>query len=198
MTTERLLAGFTPAEIPLTSNVPLSPEDRCPRPFDFKETGVIKKLRFGARTVKRDMEEAKVRTEQLLTSLILTLTATASATAAAPQMVVVEERTVMVQEPPPHGKIGMSTANRIRDQVPNRAMEFRKRVLHPGAAIGEHVIAHDEVYYVLSGEGEVVSDGKPATWKAGSAATLYTAANVGLWQRGTAPLVLIIAYPVVK
>lgn len=139
-----------------------------------------------------------MRPEQLLTSVILTLAATASAIAAAPQMVVVEERTVMVQEPPPHGKIGMSTAYRISDQVPNRTMEFRKRVLHPGAAIGEHVIAHDEVYYVLSGEGEVVSDGKRATLKAGSAAYLYTGANVGIWQRGKAPLVLIISYPVVK
>jgi mannose-6-phosphate isomerase-like protein (cupin superfamily) len=124
--------------------------------------------------------------------------AAASAATAAPQMVVIDERKVMVQEPPPHGKIGMSTAYRISDSVPNRTMEFRKRVIHPGAAIGEHVIAHDEVYYVLSGEGEVVSDGKRARLKAGSAAYLYTGANVGIWQRGKAPLVLIISYPLVK
>lgn len=116
--------------------------------------------------------------------------------AAAPPMVVVDEKSVVTQEAPPHGAIGMSTAYRISDAIPNRAMEFRKRELHVGAAIGEHVIAHDEVYYVLSGEGEVVSDGQRATLKVGMAAYLYTGANVGIRQLGKEPLVLIISYPV--
>jgi mannose-6-phosphate isomerase-like protein (cupin superfamily) len=120
------------------------------------------------------------------------------ALAAASAMVVVDERNVVRQEPPPHGSIGMSTAFRISDAVPNRTMEFRKRALHAGAAIGEHVIDHDEVYYVLSGEGEVVSDGKTARLRPGFAAYLYSGANVGIRQQGKAPLVLIIAYPVAK
>ena len=118
--------------------------------------------------------------------------------AAAPPMVVVDERLVTRQEPPPHGAIGMSTAYRISDAVPGRSMEFRKRALHAGAAIGEHVIAHDEVYYVLSGEGEVVSDGKTARLTPGMAAYLYSGANVGIRQIGAEPLVLIISYPVEK
>ena len=117
------------------------------------------------------------------------------ATTAAPQMVVVDENTVTRQEPPPHGAIGMSTAFRISDAVPNRTMEFRKRELHVGAAIGEHPINHDEVYYVLSGEGEVVSDGERATLKAGMAAYLYAGARVGIRQLGKEPLVMIISYP---
>ena len=111
-------------------------------------------------------------------------------------MVVVDEAATVRDEPPPHGAIGMSTAYRISDLVPARTMEFRKRVLHPGAAIGEHVIAHDEVYYVLSGEGEVVSDGQTARLGPGMAAYLYTGANVGIRQLGTDPLTLIISYPV--
>lgn len=115
----------------------------------------------------------------------------------APPMVVVDEKTVTRGEPPPHGNIGMSTAYRISDAVPQpKAMEFRKRALHPGAAIGVHAIAHDEVYYVVSGEGEVVSDGKTARLTAGMAAYLYNGAAVGIRQLGTDPLVLIIAYPV--
>jgi mannose-6-phosphate isomerase-like protein (cupin superfamily) len=117
--------------------------------------------------------------------------------AAAPPMVVVDEKSVMKQEAPPHGEIGLSTAYRISDSVPNRTMEFRKRALHIGAAIGAHVIAHDEVYYVLSGEGEVVSDGTAATLKPGMAAYLYSGAKVGIKQVGGEPLVLIISYPVV-
>ena len=123
------------------------------------------------------------------------LIALALAVAAAPPMVVVDERQVVKQEPPPHGSIGMSTAFRISDAVPNRTMEFRKRILHVGAAIAEHVIVHDEVYYVLSGEGEVFSDGKRAQLKSGMAAYLYSGANVGISQRGREPLILIIAYP---
>lgn len=116
---------------------------------------------------------------------------------AAPLMVVIDERDVVREEAPPHGAIGMSTAYRISDFVPQpRTMEFRKRVLHKGAAIGLHPIAHDEVYYVLSGEGEVTSDGVSRRLRPGMAAYLYDGAVVGIKQVGRKPLTLIISYPV--
>ena len=116
---------------------------------------------------------------------------------AAPPMVVVNERDVVRQEAPPHGAIGMSTAYRISDVVPQpRTMEFRKRVLYKGAAIGLHLIAHDEVYYVLSGEGEVTSDGVSQRLRPGMAAYLYDGAVVGIRQIGNKPLSLIVSYPV--
>ncbi|SHG37793.1 cupin domain-containing protein [Massilia sp. CF038] len=116
--------------------------------------------------------------------------------AAAPAMVIVREEDVRREEAPPHGAIGMSTAYRISDAVPApRAMEFRKRVLHVGAAIGLHPIDHDEVYYVLSGTGEVSSDGVTRPLASGSAAYLYKGAVVGIRQTGAAPLALIISYP---
>ena len=116
---------------------------------------------------------------------------------AAPPMVVIDEQDVVSEEAPPHGAIGMSTAYRISDIVPQpRTMEFRKRVLHKGAAIGLHPIAHDEVYYVLSGEGEVTSDGVTRRLRPGMAAYLYDGAVVGIKQMGREPLSLIISYPV--
>ena len=116
--------------------------------------------------------------------------------AAAPAMVVVHEDEVKREEPPPHGAIGMSTAYRISDAAPApRAMEFRKRVLHKGAAIGLHPIAHDEVYYVLSGEGNVTSDGVTTRLKPRMAAYLYKDAVVGIKQIGKKPLTIIISYP---
>ena len=121
--------------------------------------------------------------------------AAALATAAAPPMVVIDETKVVREEAPPHGAIGMSTAYRISDAAPGRKMEFRKRVLHKGAAIGLHPIAHDEVYYVLSGEGEVESDGVKARLTPGMTAYLYDGANVGIRQLGDEPLALIISYP---
>lgn len=117
-------------------------------------------------------------------------------TAAAPAMVVVHEEDVKREEAPPHGAIGMSTAYRISDAAPApRAMEFRKRILHKGAAIGLHPIAHDEVYYVLSGEGDVTSDGVTKRLKPGMAAYLYKDAVVGIAQVGEEPLTIIISYP---
>lgn len=116
--------------------------------------------------------------------------------AAALPMAVIDERDTVREEAPPHGAIGMSTAYRISDHAPApRAMEFRRRVLHNGAAIGEHPIDHDEVYYVLSGRGEVVSDGKRAALGPGMTAYLYRGTVVGIWQKGAKPLSLVIAYP---
>ncbi|TSB02430.1 cupin domain-containing protein [Sphingorhabdus contaminans] len=115
---------------------------------------------------------------------------------AAPAMVIVHEEDVKQEEPPPHGAIGMSTAYRISDAAPMpRAMEFRKRVLHKGAAIGLHPIRHDEVYYVLSGEGDVTSDGTTRRIGPGMAAYLYKDAVVGIRQVGRKPLTIIISYP---
>ena len=123
----------------------------------------------------------------------------AAAATAAPPMAVVDEKDVVRDEPPPHGAIGMSTAYRISDAVPQpRRMEFRKRILHVGAAIGLHLIAHDEVYYVLSGRGEVTSDGKSRMLEPGMAAYPYEGAIVGIRQTGGEPLALIISYPVEK
>ena len=58
--------------------------------------------------------------------------------------------------------------------------------------------AVEAVYAVISGEGEVVSDGVTAKLKPGMTAYLYTGAEVGIRQTGTAPLVLIISYPLEK
>ena len=138
---------------------------------------------------------------RLLTGVFASAALAACASAPAPEatpapaMVVVAEEDVKVEEAPPHGKIGMSTAWRISDAVPVRAFEFRKRALHPGSAIGLHLINHDEIYYVLSGEGIVHSDGEEQALIGGMAAYLYTGANVGIRQVGPEPLVLIIAYP---
>ncbi|MFM5908282.1 MAG: cupin domain-containing protein [Novosphingobium sp.] len=115
---------------------------------------------------------------------------------AAPAMLVIDEKDTRREEAPPHGAIGMSTAYRISDAVPGpRSFEFRRRVLHSGAAIGEHPIDHDEIYYVLSGEGEVLSDGARKRLTTGMSAWLFKGAKVGIWQRGKKPLSLIIAYP---
>ncbi len=113
-----------------------------------------------------------------------------------PPMIVVREEDVMREEAPPHGAIGTSTAYRISDAAPApRAMEFRKRVLHIGAAIGLHPLSHDEVYYVLSGQGDVTADGVTQRLQPGMAAYLFKGAVVGIAQVGQEPLAIIVSYP---
>ena len=135
----------------------------------------------------------------LLTALaLLVVLQTQPASPPAGAGVVIHEADTMVRQVPPHNGEGMSTAYRISDGVPNRAMEFRKRVLHPGAAIGLHPIAHDEVYYVVSGEAEVTSDGVTTPMRAGDAAYLFDGNVVGIRQTGEVDLVLIISYPLAQ
>lgn len=110
-------------------------------------------------------------------------------------MVVIDEKDTVVEQPTPHGNIGMSTAYRISDKAPQRLMEFRKRILHKGSAIGIHPIDHDEVYHVVSGTGLVESDGVTHTLTAGMTAYLYEGAKVGIKQVGNEPLSLIVSYP---
>ncbi|WP_235525199.1 MULTISPECIES: cupin domain-containing protein [unclassified Sphingomonas] len=113
-------------------------------------------------------------------------------------MVVIDDEGTRVRQPVPHGNIGMSTAWRITDKVPGRTMEFRRRKLDRGAAIGLHPIAHDEVYHVVSGEGDVTSDGVTRRVGAGTTVYLYDGAVVGIAQRGTKPLALIVSYPLAE
>ena len=136
-----------------------------------------------------------------LAALLVTACAEEAATpdtVEARPMVVVDQNDVISEEAPPHGAIGMSTAYRISDVAPGRAMEFRIRTLHVGDAIGLHPISHDEVYYVVSGTGDVTSDGETARMTAGMAAYLYEGAEVGIVQVGEEPLSLIIAYPLAQ
>lgn len=135
--------------------------------------------------------QRRMRLGAVLIAAVLSM----SASGKGPAMVVVKERDVMREEPAPHGNHGMSTAYRISDAVPQRAMEFRKRTLHVGSLIGLHVLTHDEVYYVLDGDGEVESDGAKQRVTLGTAAYLYKGANVGIRQLGEKPLTIIVAYP---
>lgn len=105
---------------------------------------------------------------------------------------------VVVPQPGPHAGTGQTTAYRYFDDVAGASMEFRKRALHAGASIGEHVLTHDEVYYVLSGRGELTVDRERIEVGPQTAVFMRLGANVGLRQLGAEDLVIIIAYPAVR
>jgi quercetin dioxygenase-like cupin family protein len=112
-----------------------------------------------------------------------------------PRFVVKHDSEVAVKQPPPHLGTGESTAYRYFDELTDAKLIFRKRALHAGAAIGSHALKHDEVYYVLSGRGELEVDGTRREVLPGTAIFMYEGAVVGIRQLGAEDLVLIIAYP---
>lgn len=117
---------------------------------------------------------------------------------AAPTIVVVDEQAVVTREPVPHGAIRRGTAYRIIDAAPGRDSEFGHRVPDPDGAIGLHVLTPAEVHHLLSGVGEVESDGVKRRVGPGIIAYLLHRANVGNRQVGAKPLSLIVAYALKK
>ena len=104
------------------------------------------------------------------------------------------DSTVAAPQPGPHDGGGATTAYSFFARAPNLHLVFRKRALHPGAAIGYHRQTEDEVYYILSGVGELTLNGARSVVGPGTAILTRTASSHSLRQVGSADLVLIIAY----
>jgi len=108
---------------------------------------------------------------------------------------------VAVDAPGPHDGGGKTTGYLFFEKVPNPVIGFRKRVLHPGAAIGYH--PHDgsepglgdEVYYVVSGRGELTLDGRKQEIGPGTAVLTRLGSSHGLRQIGSEDLVVILTWP---
>jgi quercetin dioxygenase-like cupin family protein len=109
--------------------------------------------------------------------------------------VVIEHDSVVARrEPGPHGGGGTTTAYPFFSDAPGLALIFRKRALHRGAAIGYHRNDADEIYYVLSGRGELTVDGVKRQVAAGTAILTRPGSSHGLRQLGSDDLVILIDY----
>jgi len=101
---------------------------------------------------------------------------------------------VATQQPGPHGGGGVTTAYSFFARAPNLQLVFRKRALHRGAAIGYHRQDEDEVYYILSGTGELTLNGRRTVVGPGTAILTRPGSSHGLQQVGSDDLVIIITY----
>ena len=101
---------------------------------------------------------------------------------------------VAAQQPGPHGGGGVTTAYSFFTQAPNLHLVFRKRALHPGAAIGYHRQNEDEIYYIVSGTGALTLNGQRSILGPGTAILTRPGSSHSLEQVGTDDLVIIIAY----
>ena len=104
------------------------------------------------------------------------------------------EQQIAKDEPGPHDGGGPSTAYPFFSKASESKLVFRKRVLHPGAAIGYHLQKEEEIYYIVSGQGEMKMNGKVFQVNTGDAILTYPGSSHGLKQTGKDDLVLIINY----
>jgi len=103
-------------------------------------------------------------------------------------------RDIAVQQPGPHEGEGTTTAYPFFEQADGFDIVFRQRALHAGATIGEHRNDKDEIYYVLSGRGELMLDGKRRDVGPGDAILTRDGSTHALAQRGDEDLVIIVVY----
>jgi mannose-6-phosphate isomerase-like protein (cupin superfamily) len=104
------------------------------------------------------------------------------------------EKDIAKNEPGTHNGGGSTVGYNFFSKADSLKMTFRKRVLHPGSAIGYHLQKEDEVYYIISGTGEMQMNGKSFPVKAGDAILTRPGSSHGLKQVGKDDLVIIITY----
>ena len=120
---------------------------------------------------------------------------------AAPKMVpggyIIEtDAQVAKDEPGTHNGGGMTVGYSFFAKVPNLKLIFRKRAFKPGSGVGLHEQKEDEIYYVLSGRGQMTLDGKTVDVTPGTAVLTRTGSSHSLKQVGSEDLVVLINYEV--
>ena len=111
--------------------------------------------------------------------------------------VVENDREVAKEEPGTHNGGGQTIGYSFFKNVPNLKLVFRKRALKPGSGIGLHEQKEDEIYYVLSGRGQMTLDGKTVDVTPGTAVLTRTGSSHSLQQVGSEDLVILINYEIV-
>ncbi len=130
-----------------------------------------------------------------LVALVLVAASTSSFAQDKQQPYILEhEADIAKTEPGTHNGGGSTTGYSFFKQAADLKMTFRKRVLHAGSAIGYHLQTEDEIYYIISGTGEMQMNGKTFTVKAGDAILTRPGSSHGLKQSGKDDLTIIISY----
>ena len=98
------------------------------------------------------------------------------------------------EEPGTHNGGGTTVGYSFFSKAPGLKLVFRKRAMKPGSGIGYHLQKEDEIYYVVSGRGEMTIDGKSFEVRPGDAVLTRPGASHGLKQVGGEDLVIMINY----
>ncbi|HTH82268.1 MAG TPA: cupin domain-containing protein [Mucilaginibacter sp.] len=104
------------------------------------------------------------------------------------------EKDIAVEDAGPHNGGGKTTAFPFFSKFKGGKMAFRKRVLHPGSSIGYHLQEQQEIYYILSGNGELQMNGKSIPVTTGDAILTLPGSSHGLKPAGNNDLAVLITY----
>ncbi len=104
------------------------------------------------------------------------------------------EKDIAVSEPGTHKGGGNSTGYRFFKAATDSKLQFTKRILHPGSAIGYHLQQEEEIYYIAAGMGEMSMNGDTFFVTTGDAILTLPDSRHGLKQIGNEDLVVIINY----
>ena len=104
------------------------------------------------------------------------------------------EKTLAADQPGPHNGLGTTTGYSFFSKAEGLKLVFRKRVLHPGSSIGYHLQTEDEIYYIVSGKGEMKENDKLIPMNPGDAILTRPGSSHGLTQVGKEDLVIMISY----
>ena len=105
-----------------------------------------------------------------------------------------KEKEIATNEKGPHNGGGETTAYPFFSKAVDFNIVFRKRTLHPGSSIGYHLQEKNEIYYIVSGNGEMTINGKSFTVSAGDAVLTRPGNWHGLKPLKGSELSLIINY----
>lgn len=130
----------------------------------------------------------------LLFIILITATTQYSFSQTSQPYILEHEKDIAKDEPGTHGGGGNTTGYNFFSNADGLKMTFRKRVLHPGSAIGYHLQKEDEVYYIVGGTGQMQMNGKTFPVKAGDAILTRPGSSHGIKQTGKEDLVIIITY----
>lgn len=108
--------------------------------------------------------------------------------------VIEHEKEIAKQEQGPHNGGGVTTAYPFFSKAADLQLIFRKRTLYPGSSIGYHLQQKDEIYYIVSGHGELTMNGKKIFVNSGDAILTRAGSSHGLKPVGNDSLTIIINY----
>lgn len=131
---------------------------------------------------------------KLLLGLLLSLSTSIAFPQTTQPYILEHENDIAKNEAGTHNGGGSTVGYSFFSKADGLKMVFRKRVLHPGSAIGYHLQHEDEIYYIISGTGEMQMNGKSFPVKAGDAILTRPGSSHGLKQTGDGDLVILINY----
>jgi mannose-6-phosphate isomerase-like protein (cupin superfamily) len=131
---------------------------------------------------------------KILLGVLLSLSTSIAFSQTTQPYILEHEKDIAQNEPGTHNGGGSTVGYSFFSKADELKLVFRKRVLHPGSAIGYHLQKEDEIYYVISGTGEMQMNGKSFPVKEGDAILTRPGSSHGVKQTGKEDLVILINY----